>query len=97
MLRKSISIRTGRCLAASPTRPYADSEGTGVRNRDSHTVEEVTIPVTVSFAGHSFIVIRNFLLNLLNVELTRHTHKLTDTMQKGRKIAEEDTLRGSRK
>jgi hypothetical protein len=97
MLRKSISIRTDRRLAASPTGPYVGSEGTDVRNRDSHTAEEVTMPVTVSFASDSFIVIRSFLLNLLNVELTRHTHKLTDTMQKGRTIAEEDILRESRK
>jgi hypothetical protein len=97
MLRKSISIRTDRRLAASPTRPYVGCEGTSVRNIVSHTAEEVTMPVTVSFASDSFIVIRSFLLNLLNVELTRHPHKLTDTMQKGRTIAEEDILRESRK
>jgi len=91
MLRKSISIRTDGRLAASPIRPYVDSEGAGVRNRDSHTAEEVTMPVTVSFASNSFIVIRSFLLNLLNVELTRDPLKLTDTMQKGRKIAEEES------
>jgi hypothetical protein len=56
MLRKSMSIRTDRRLSASPTHPYVDSEGTGVRNRDSHTAEEVTMPVAVSFASDSFIV-----------------------------------------
>jgi hypothetical protein len=88
MLRKSISIRADRRLAASPTRTYVDSEGAGVRNRGSHAAEEVTMPVMVRFAGDSFILIRSFSLNLLNIGLTRFPHKLTDTMQKGRKIAE---------
>jgi hypothetical protein len=57
MLRKSISIRTDRRLAASPTRPYVDFEGTGVRNRDGHEAEEVTMPVMVRFGGDLFIVI----------------------------------------